>query len=247
MPTLLYHTKLTLQNVTSTTSQTGYGADNLKLEAIARNWRATGAGAENLILDVGTSQSLGGVLVSDVNWPSATVSTSVDGSAYTARGTLTTYANDQGRRRGIFTLNGYTGRYIKLAISAGTPGDGLSYWRAGSAYVMKTAVTLAQAPNKGYSVQTVYAQQVTKLANFKNARAGTGSDHDEIHWNFTRKYQDSLDVLKTQLRAGTVLIDMGLPQFPHHVWPVTTYDNSHDRTYPKANSELSAVVLSEVV
>lgn len=247
MATKLYHTRIAAAAISATTAAAAYPALNLAIDALSRPWRATGTGATDVTIDLGTSQSLGGLLVHDVNFASATIFTSVDGSAYTNRGVMTTYANDQGRRRGIFSLDTFTGRYVRFTIASGATTDGAAYWRAGAAPVMKTAVTLAQAPNKGYGVTTVYAQTTTQLANKRTARAATGTDFDVIRWQFTRKYQDSLEILKTQLRLGAVLIDMGLPQHPHHAWPVTTYDDSHDRGYPKANSETSAVNLTEVV
>lgn len=244
--TTLYYGRLSPIAITATNAQAGYGAGNLDLSPIARAWYGTGVGATDLIFDLGAMKALGCIMLHDVNFAAAVIHTGDASAVYTNRGTLNAYANDLGRRRGVFDLSTITARYVKVAIGAGSAQDGLPYWRAGAAHIMGTKLSMARSPNKGFAVRTLFAQLKQQLMNRRNAVAQTGLALDEISLSFFRKYDQSLETFKTQIRLAPCILDMQLTQHPAHVWPVINQDDEYAREYPKANSETSALKLMEV-
>ena len=230
---------------TATNSASTHPVANVNQEGVAREWRATGSGANEIIFNLGASLALGCIELHGINFASAPILTSPNGSTTTARGTLTRYANKQGRGRGIVSLDGVTAQYVHVQIPSATPVDGAAFHRIGSATIMKTRLLMPIAPAKGYGVVTRVPQIRTVLANGRVAAAAIGQDIDEVRFSFRRKYDQSLDTFIQQLRIGAV-IDMALPQFPHHIWPLRFNGDALESSHPKANSEESSIVLMEI-
>lgn len=118
MPTL-YADKLTPTAITATTAAAGYPALNLANEKLAKPYRATGTGANDITIDLGAVKALAALELHDVNFAAAAISTSDDNVTYTPRGTLTTYANVHGRRRGLLALPSLMARYVRASLPAG--------------------------------------------------------------------------------------------------------------------------------
>jgi hypothetical protein len=228
-----YHTKVAGASATATTEAAGYLAPNALLESIARPWRATGAGNTDYVMTWGSGKTIAAVLVQDVNFASCAVLTSTDAVAYSAAGTLTTYADKlTGRRRGLIVLNGTGLRGVKLTISAGTPTDGLGYWRIGAAYPFETAVTMSRIAAGETRVRALYAQLRTDLPNRQVSVATTGNDALGLALPFKREPdRDALELVR-RARAGTVGLALGLAEYPELVLPVRHVEEMQEEAFP---------------
>jgi hypothetical protein len=242
-----YHTKVAGATATATTEAAGYLASNALLESIGRPWRATGTGATDYVMTWASGKTIAAILVQDVNFASCAVLTSTDAVAYSAAGTLTTHADKLiGRRRGLIVLNGSGLRGVKLTISAGTPTDGLSYWRIGAANPFAIAVTFPRGPGGDMRVRALYAQLRNDLPNRLVSVATTGNDVLSVSLPFKRDAsRDALELVR-RARAGTVGLALGLAEYPELVLPVRHVEEAQEESFAGGRITQFAAELREV-
>lgn len=244
----LHHSKITVLTFAATEAAAGYPATNAGREGLGLPWRSTTAGANNVDQTWATASFVGAILVSDVNFASAPVQTSTDGSTWGASiGTLTTTADKHtGRRRGLFVVNTAGLKGIRLAIS-GTPTDGLAYWRIGAAYLFTTTVTMPRDPEIGTRIRPLYAQISSELPNRQIAHAVTGFDVLALSMPFQREYTEDCLELVRRARAGTVAIELNNVDYPELVLPVRHYAGEAEEAWSSYRLTETTIELREVI
>ncbi|MGD9953461.1 MAG: hypothetical protein AB7S87_12865 [Burkholderiales bacterium] len=242
-----HHTKLTPSAWSATTSQAGYGPENLATESLGRPFRAADAGATDVTIEFPAPIAFATLFLHDVNFSAAAIETSPDAIAFAPAGNLATYANEAGRRRGSVLLNAVGVQALKVRIAAGVPTDGLAYWRGGAAYVMQTAAALPVGPRIGYAVRTRRALLSVDLPNNQVAQATIGPDADVIELSFERKFGQSLQALIERAKAGTVILAHDLTDWPEQQWPVRYLERDGTETYFRVHKAQRQLTLRETV
>lgn len=242
----IYYGKLAIVSVTATDAAAGFPASNVAAESLGRPWRAVDAGAKDVVIDLGSSLAINSLFLHDVNFASATIATSPDNITYTALGTLTAFAGRRGRRRGRITV-GLTKRYLKVSIAAGTPSDGLAFWRIGAAYVFASKVTAAALPDKPLKITTMRPQVTGSLPNQIPAVAVVGSKMDRIEFSIPRFATDSLDDFLQRPDAGSVALDIEDPAYPEQIWPVRYVENQTVEQFDEYQHSVTPFVFYEIV
>lgn len=244
----IYFSKRTITSATATTAAAGYPASNVALEDIRRPWRATGTGAEVMTINFSAAGAAAALLVQDVNFVSATVEKSVDGSVFTAAGTLTTVVDKLlGRRRGLIVINDATVKALRLNIGSGTPADGLSYWRIGATYPFALSSTLSRRPSPDMRVRAIYAQLRTDLPNRKAALASTGADMLHVSLPFRRLPENDALELVRRAREGVVGLDLAHADYPEILVPVRHQEDQIEESFPQYRISQFTAELREVV
>lgn len=250
----LYYGKIAIVSVTATEAASGYPASNMALESLGRPWRSTTTGADTIVFDLGSSLAIDSLFLHDVNFATAAVSWSADNVTYSAPVTLTTYADRHGRRRGRVSVSA-TMRYVKAVISAGTPADGLAYWRIGAAYVFSSSVSPTAFPVFTYRVTTTRPRTSVALPNGITAAAATGINIDLLELTIS-KYQangESADDFIQRAAAGSIVLDMaitdrsGSPIFQEQVWPMRCLAQQIQEDFPAPLYSTLAVPFLEIV
>lgn len=230
----LYYGKITPSAFSATTAATGYPASNIGNESIDMPWKATVAGTgdpSDVIFTLSVAQMVKGLLLSDVNFASAAVAKSPDGTTYSSVGTITSYADKwTDRRRALIVVNDANVKTLKITVSAGTPLDGTTQWRIGAGYLFSSTVALPRMPDFGMKVRAIYPKVQTELANKQLPQALTGVDILELSLPYNRRYdQDVLEMLR-RARGGTVGLSLVPTNYTELVLPVYHVANNIEET-----------------
>lgn len=215
---VIYYDKLLPLSVSATTEAAGFPAFNVTLESLARPYRATNAGANDVTIIFKSVGPLHSIFLHDVNFASCTVQKSVDGVAWVTVGTLTTYVDENGRRRGRITINDASVKGVRIQISAGTPTDGLTFWRIGAAYPMVSTHTVPATLIYPLNEDLIEPATGVELVNKQFAEADTGVAFSKLITAWDRVSTVSLQTLREQAK-GTIIFDANLSNYPQWQWP----------------------------
>ena len=217
----------------ASTAATGYPATNTSVTQVGKPWRSTVTTETTVTLDAGASFTPASLCIQDANFASAPVTYSADNVTYYAAGTLTTYADLNGRRKGSLEFAN-TCRYIKITIASGTPTDSAAYWSIGAAYVFKTVETADMAPSVGLSQEVVYPQASYELANGRTVTAELGNKFTLLSGQTPNRPADGAGDVVALARAGSIWIDMEITANRDRQWPMKFYDGRFTQTIDEA-------------
>ncbi len=249
MPALLFTDQIVPTTATATTAQAGYAATNILRRSISQPWWSTSTSANDVVIDCGADTAKKVLHVHDCNFASAPISTAASAApgSFTARGTLTTYENDAGRRRGWIELSD-SDRYVKIGIASGTPADNLAYWRIGSAYLMATKNIMPSDLQFGFDIAPTEPVIATDLTNGRRAQAIVGNDFDVLELKWRRKYSEVMKPMVKKTREGLcifVAIDVNT-YYPEQSWPVMRYEAKRETFDRWQHSMLTTKLREEV-
>lgn len=242
----LWHTQVAIETVTATDAQTNYPASNMLVPSLRQEWRAADDGAKvvDLVLaDIGPVEAL---YLHDPNFPSAEWSFSDDGLSFGSAAAFDTETDIHGRRRAVITIAEATVHTIRLEIAAGTPTDGLAYWRIPTAYAFEEVVEQL-GPEWGYQINQIRAQVSQELSNKLKGVASTGIDFDEIGLAFKPRLGEDLSPLVQRTRQATCVWTTNIPDRPSEIWPVRCIDDRLGFTRENIPQSILQMTLREVV
>lgn len=239
--------KQTPSATSATTSQAGYGPENLMTEYLSQPWRATGVGANDVVLTVASARPINALHLHDVNFATATVYKSADGVAFAAVGALATYQGKEGRRRGAIVIADANVKAVKISIGAGAATDGLGYWRVGAAYLFDSAAAIAAPFQFGYAPRFRYPQVRVELPNGRAPVASTGTPFHLVELPFRPFDTEDLEPVVRRARAATVLLDLEMPNYPAQIWPVRIDEDGMEETYSAPRTSDVTLTFREVV
>lgn len=248
MTAKLHHTKWAPATVTPSTEASGYDADNILTASIGRAWRSTTtAGTTTLLLDLGAEYYVAAVALNHCNASSVAVSygDAAAPTAPTSAGTLTTYVDGQGRRKGSLDISQETVRYIKFSFT-GTPADGAAYWAVGSAYVFGATLTLPRDPLMGSEQAIDWPQATERLPNGRMLRIDRGVSRIGVKLRFTARITDDMEAALRYARLGPAWLDLGLPAAQWCQWPMEHADDGQVRQWAGHNREPLVMTLREL-
>lgn len=244
----IYYAKRAAVSCSSTDAQSGYPASNAALESISRPWWAVDAGAKDWIVNFSAAASVQALLLQDVNFTSASVYKSPDGSTFNLVGTITNAADTiTGRYRGLIVINDSNVKAVKVSIGSGTPADGLSYWRIGAVYPFASVSAVPRMPDFGVKVNATFPNVSTQLANKQTPFAVTGPDIIELTMPYERAYNQDVFEMLRRSRAATIGLALQPTNYPELVLPVRSYLDSLAETMGFLNLTQSELTLREVV
>lgn len=244
MTATAYHTAHSPSTATASSAAAGYAATNVLTSAVGRPWRSTGTGSTTLIIDLGSSKAVAGIAVNHINASSVTVHADNSATPTTARGTLTSHADEQGRRKGLLAFSA-TVRYLMLTFS-GTPTDAAAYWTAGAVYVFSAAGALPRDPLFGSDQSIDWPQLTQALPNGQTLRVSRGESRMAVRLRFSGRITDDVAALARYARSGPVWLDLGLPSAQGCQWPVTFLDDGLTRQWAGHNREPITIPLVEL-
>jgi hypothetical protein len=245
MPITLHYNRLVPTAFAATTEQAGYLASNLANLSLGRPYRATGNGATDVTLTLAAATAVKTLELHDVNFAAANVSKSSDGIAFNPVGALQTYFGKEGRRRGLINVNDPAAKALRVSIGAGASTDGLA-WRIGAAPIFAASLAVASPLQAEYRARWVYPQVRAELANRQLAVAATGIGFHEIELPFEPTDAEDLEPLVRYARAGVVLLELGLANYPWQVWPVRYVEDELEERYGQPKLSQLALKFLEV-
>lgn len=247
MTAKLHHTLRAPVTATGTTAAADYPATNVLSPRIRRPWRSTSIAADqNLILDLGASVAITAVALHDVNFASCEVLADNAATPTTSRGTLTTYAGKNGRRRGSLAFSA-TVRYIRFRIPLGTPTDGAAYFNVGYAPPFQATLTLPRDPSYGADVDSVEPQSPFDLVNDQGQPLRRGPDHDEVRLPFVATPAQDVEEARRRARAALCWLDVGDATQAWLQWPVRAFAARQVRRLERFNRDTLSIAFSEQV
>ena len=247
MTAKLHHTLRIATSASATTANADYPAANVLTPRIRRPWRSTSIVAEqNLILDLGASVAITAVALQDVNFASCEVLADNSATPTTSRGTLTTYAGKNGRRRGSLAV-AQTVRYVRFKIAAGTPTDSAAYFNVGYVPVFTATLTLPRDPSYGADVENVEPQTTFDLVNDQGQPLKRGPDHDEIRLPFVATPAQDVEEARRRARAALCWLDLGDATQAWLQWPVRAFAARQGRRLERFNRDTLSIAFSEQV
>jgi hypothetical protein len=206
----------------ATTSATGYPATNISLPQVGRPWRSGDLTEQEVVLDLGASVTPESLWLQDVNFASAVVERSADNVTYSAVGTLTSYADLHGRRKGLITVSEAC-RYLRVTIAAGTPTDDAAYFSIGAGYVFEEVETAPQAPTAGsMDIEVNYPQSRIDLANGRTVISDLGAPYIVLSGRIDETSDEDVARLLRLARAGTIGLDLERTD-RWQAWPMAGY------------------------
>jgi hypothetical protein len=243
----IHHTRKIATLFVATTTQGGYPASNVGNPYLARPWVATTtSGATEHEQHFPVAGPVKSLHVHDVNFAAATVYKSVDGVAWVLVGALATYMGIEGRRRGKILVNDANVKALKVSIAAGASTDGFP-WRIGAAYAFVESFAIAPPLQFPYRPRFTYPQLANKLINGQDAIASTGPGFHAIQLPFKPTDAQSLEETVRRARAGIVLLDLELANYPAQVWPVRHLEEEIDEGFEIPKESDVVLNLKEVV
>ena len=146
MPTILFSTVRPITSATGTTEDTGYDADFVGEESIAKQWRSTSTSAQTLTVTIG-SAACKGLFISHCNFSSFTLE--YDSTGWVSLGTVNTREDVRLQRRFGAKDIGSTGvTTTQFRITpGGSPTDGAAYWYVGAVWIFGARYQLERSPN----------------------------------------------------------------------------------------------------
>lgn len=217
------HNSAQSYTATASTSATGYPATNVAFTQTRKPWRSTVTTESWLKLDFGSSITPASVCLQDCNFASATVTYSADDISYSSAGTLTTYADASGRRKGNLEFANAC-RYVKITTPAGTPTDSAAYFSVGAVYAFLTVTEADMPPSAGLTHEIVYPQASYDLANGRTVRAELGAQYTMISGSTPNRRADDPGEYVRLARAGNVWIDLDISTNRERQWPMSFVD-----------------------
>jgi hypothetical protein len=246
MANRLYHSLLAA-TVSSVSSQAaGYAGTGVLGTAVDTQWRTTGtSSAENIVLDLGSSKAIAALGINHCNFASASIYADNAATPTTLRGTLTTYVDHQGRRKGSFEFSAVTARYIRINMPGTGTTDAAAYFFLGFAAPFATAQDLPRDMLFGTTLEHVTPQLSVALMNGQEVTVETGAPRTIINCKFAARAADDIEVLKRQARLGPVWINANLAGQEYRQWPVRHHAPSSQRNIERVNREPVELQLRE--
>jgi len=224
----LYFSQLVPTVITSSSAASGYPAANAALLSIDRQWRATSAGASNINFNLGSMKNIAAIYLHDIN-AAALTATLLDATPTLINtGAIAGVANRYGRTRALYKPTVTSAQNAKIDIAAGTPTDGLAFWRIGSMYVMQSVVDVVNLQYDA-EIETVSPQLSTDLPNGQTAVAGAGTRFARLKGRFLVANAGgamTIANLLSAMRDGVCIFDMELTDAPHRMWPMRMIKSS---------------------
>lgn len=247
MTATLYYAAFSPSTVSASTAASGYAGTNVLTPQVAKAWRSTTTGSSSITIDLGAEEYVSAVAVNHVNASSIAVyyGDAADPGASSGAGTMNTYTDGQGRRKGSLLLEQESVRYIRLVFS-GTPTDGAAYWTVGAAHVFESRLPLPRDPLMGSDQRIDYPQLVQQLPNGQILRVDRGVSRMAVRLRFSGRITDDIEALMRYARATTVWLDMGLPTAQWCQWPMTHVDDGTTRQWTGYNREPLQIGLLEL-
>lgn len=245
----LFYNKAVFTGSSATSAAAGYPSSNAIAEALGRPWRSTVTTASEWVGNFAAGTFVQAFCLHDVNFATANIQTSIGGGAFGTVGTLTTYADRHGRRRGRITINQANVTAIKVQIGAGATTDGAAFQRIGATYPFGSTVTPSGIPAYSFRKTTRRPRLSNSLVSGGVAVAKTGENVDQLELSFVNQAAELIDDFVAKASAGTVWLDMGVPvDFPEQQWPVRLLEESLIEEYlrPKWYT-MTSLPLREVV
>jgi hypothetical protein len=244
----LYSSFILANLVTATTQASSYPAANLYNWSIGRPWRSTSLIQTDIDHTIPAS-TVQAVTIEDVNFSSCEVHVRQGAGAYALAGTLTTYPDKGGRRKGRYVVGGtanVTG--IRYRIPAGAALDGAAFWRAARTMIFGVATALPPGPTWGYNPRLIKPVQATQIANGQRPKAKTGDHFHLIACKASPFGTEDWSVFLTAIAAGPCLFDMALaaPR-QNHLWVVTLDSDELSNPITSPASEEIEFTLRELV
>jgi hypothetical protein len=219
MPALIFYDKRVFTSSSSTSAAAGFPSSNAIRESLARPWKATSAGAEEWVGNFAVPTAVDTFCLHDVNFASATIQKSVSGGAFVGVGTMTTYADRHGRRRGRISVAEANDTAIKV-IPIGVPTDGGSAWYIGAAYPWGSQLAVPVSLIFPVSEEVTDPAVSSNLVQDLVTEAATGQPRwSTIQTNWQRKSSASLGTLM-QKSLTTIWFDCNTSDYPEQQWPV---------------------------
>lgn len=237
MANRMYHTLLAASTATGFSAAIGYPATNAITTPVDKQYRTTGTSAsEYLILDLGSSKAISAVGINHCNFATASMFADNAANPSTARGTLTTYVDHQGRRKGSLEFSA-TARYIKFQMPGSGTTDGASYFFFGFAAPFASAIDLPRDMLFGLPLDHRTPQIAVQLANGQEVVVDTGAAYTEIAAKFAPRASDDIEQVKRLARAGVVWLNLNLTGQEYRQWPVKSTAPASRRTIERPNRE----------
>jgi hypothetical protein len=241
----IYHSKITPNVFTATSAAAGYPATNLGNEQIDRPWKAATAGAETCALVWPSTETVMAVLLTDVNFTTANITRSTDGTTFANAVAFTSYADKHtDRRRGLVLINVAGLRGIRIEPT-GSSTDGAA-WRVGAAYVYRLRSVMPRMYEYGGSYSSLYPNVRRELPNGRDTYALTGAEFLRFTLPFDRKFSEDVQELHRRARLATVGLDLEDAALPELLGPVEAKPDELGETINYVNSARLTLELREV-
>lgn len=241
----IHHIQRAISTVTATSTATGFAADNITRREIRRAWRSTSGSGQTVTIDLGSEQTVEALWLQAVNFESATISYSTDGTNYTSVGTMACALEHNERRKGLITVAA-TARYLRVVIGAGSPTEG--YWSIGTVYVFGAVYQSPKAPNYDLAYETITPGVGRVLPNGRPVTARTGPLFTRISGEFRhRPTEDVAALIRLARSSGTIGLDLEIAETPWKAWPVEYVAQSYEAKMPSVGYDETAFDLVEVV
>jgi hypothetical protein len=236
MANRLYHTLLAVSAVSVNSAAAGYPATNVTSTPVDRQWRSTSVGGSEFVtIDLGSSKAVSAIGVNEVNWTGATVKADNLAVPTTVRGTLNTYVDHQGRRKGSLEFSA-TVRYIRIELPASVT-DGAAFHRLGFCAPFASAIDLARDLLFGSSLDHLTPQLSVPLVNGQELTVDTGAPRTLVDCKSRGRATHDIEALKRYARSGPVWLNCNLVGQEFRQWPVRSVEPSSRRSIEGVNRE----------
>lgn len=236
----LYHTKLA-GDLTASTEQTGYEASNAANYSVGRPWKATVATASWLQIDLGSSKSIDAICINDTNASSCTVTYGASSPPGTTLGTLTTYPDGQGRRKGHIEA-GVSGRYIRLSFS-GSPVDGTA-WYVGSLLLLADVLSVP-TPLYPFNLDFERGQDNVRMPNGRELAIVRGLSRARLGLSWRVAAGTDIEAIARTIREQEAWLDLAVAGRGDLQWPVSCVADTLTRRIEGYNRERHDLQLLE--
>lgn len=245
---ILYTKRISASSTSATTAQVSYTADNLNIQSVKQNYRSTTTGANDINLNFGAAQAITTLLLQDVNFASASIYQTTNGTTYTLVGTMTTYPDKKipDRRRGIITI-GASVKGLRISVASATPADGLAYWRIGTAYCFTGSIQFPSQATYGAHVKARRPLVTNEPSNGNRAVATVGAQFNLIELPFVPIATENFQGIIGALQTGVCGLDMQLTGMQEMMWPVAQKETEMDESFDDYNRTKIQLSLMELV
>ena len=236
--------------VAATSSDGNFPVANINTTPVDRQWRSTSTVLQNIDIDLGSSLPITAVCVQHTNAPAFTVLADNSNPPTTARGTLTTYADNGGRRKGKLEFSA-TVRYIRLQVAASVAvaeenGTALGYYYIGAAYVFANTLNLPRDPSYGSPINHNAAQETIELPNGQAIAVALGPVYSTMELGFTVGSSADIERVRRLAALAPVWLDLDVASERWRQWPVRCTADRVTRNVARINGERVEIPLREI-
>lgn len=232
-------------SVTADSETAGKEAIYVLDPAVSLLWSPSGAGDQQIVLNLGSTQTVKAVLVQHTNCVDVDLHIDNTTSPTTLIDTLTVNRDMNNRRKAKYQdATGASGQYVGITVNDGNTHDGAAPF-IGAIYVWLDLLTFDN-PQWGLTKRQLRGRRFKEYPNTSFVTYRVGNPKTELTGSFDEDGQTTPEEALWEAESNPIMLDFDLSLEPWEVWPVKSTMQEISRTRQNYGQDIINFTLREL-